>query len=486
MKFSLLACVFGTVLLASVSASDTKFVDEVRQNFEESINGELASQVNRELTASYVYQAYASFFGRADVALPGFQKFFSEASKEERDHAQKLIDYINMRGGHAKMDDIDLSKGCDAMADAGILTAPRTRACICEFSWTKSNNECGREAEGQYGLQAMEDALSLERFVNKKLLDLHKKADAAGDAHLTHILEHEFLEEQVHSIRELAGYVTRLRSFKTNYALGEYMFDQKLYGRLLVLCALCACTMAFTKDYVAEVRQNFAEKSNSELNNQMAAFHRASLVYMAYASYFDRSSVNLPGFRKFFLAASQASLKDAHKVTDYINLRGGHQQFPRLDISAACKAMKVPKSLEDSLPDDYSPQICHFVLKTDPSASLKKKKKNKQSYSFASLFASKQARQDDEQSSDEDWQHGLMALTDALLLERSLNRQLLDMVKGAAGRKDTHLRHTVEDSFLTQQTERIKKLADVITKLRRYTEQEYPLGEYVIDLEMGN
>lgn len=45
---------------------------------------------------------------------------------------------------------------------------------------------------------------------------------------LTHVLEHEFLEEQVSSIRELAGFVTRLRSFKTNYALGEYMFDQKL------------------------------------------------------------------------------------------------------------------------------------------------------------------------------------------------------------------------------------------------------------------
>lgn len=228
MKFLLL---HSLVLCGAVLASglvDDKFVSEVRQNFEESINDEIVKQIKWELTASYLYQSYASFFGRADVALPGFQKFFSAASKEERDHAQKLIDYINQRGGLAQFESIDLSQACQAMADAGIFSGPRSRPCICEFVWTRSNNECARDMEHQYGLQAMEDALSLERFVNQKLLDLHKLADDAGDAHFTHILEHDFLEEQVHSIRELAGYVTRLRSFKTNYALGEYMFDQKL------------------------------------------------------------------------------------------------------------------------------------------------------------------------------------------------------------------------------------------------------------------
>jgi len=209
-------------------SAESKFVSEVRQNFDSSVNDEIVNQIQYELTASYVYQSYASFFGRADVALSGFQKFFSEASTEERQHAQQLIDYVNLRGGHVQYDSISLQTACDAMADLGILSAPRTRPCICEFVWTKSNNECGRDLEGQYGLQAMEDALALERFVNQKLLDLHQTADRNGDAHLTHILEHDFLEEQVTSIRELAGYVTRLRSFKTNYALGEYMFDQKL------------------------------------------------------------------------------------------------------------------------------------------------------------------------------------------------------------------------------------------------------------------
>lgn len=217
----------GGALIVSVFA-ESKYVSEVRQNFASEVNDEIVKQIQRELTASYVYQSYASFFGRADVALAGFQKFFSEASKEERDHAQKLIDYVNMRGGQVQYDSIDLATACAAMADLGILSSPRSRPCICEFVWTKSNNECGDNFESQYGLQAMEDALALERFVNQKLLDLHRVADTNDDAHLTHVLEHEFLEEQVTSIRELAGYVTRLRSFKTNYALGEYMFDQKL------------------------------------------------------------------------------------------------------------------------------------------------------------------------------------------------------------------------------------------------------------------
>lgn len=221
--------VFLTCIIAATAYADLQFVDDVRQNYDELVNEELTKQIRRELTASYVYQAYASFFGRADVALPGFQKFFSESSKEEREHAQKMIDYVNQRGGIVQYDTIDLSVACDAMATQQIIFSDsRTRPCICEWVWTKSINECGSNFERQYGLQAMEDALSLERFVNDMILQLHHTADSKGDAHLTHVLEHEFLEEQVSSIRELAGHVTRLRSFKTNYALGEYMFDQKL------------------------------------------------------------------------------------------------------------------------------------------------------------------------------------------------------------------------------------------------------------------
>ena len=41
----------------------------------------------------------ATYFERDDVALHGFAKRFLENSHEERDHAEKLIKYQNMRGG---------------------------------------------------------------------------------------------------------------------------------------------------------------------------------------------------------------------------------------------------------------------------------------------------------------------------------------------------------------------------------------------------
>ncbi|KAK3800149.1 hypothetical protein RRG08_063207 [Elysia crispata] len=58
---------------------------------------------------------------------------------------------------------------------------------------------------------------------------------------MTHILEHDFLEEQVQAIYEIGLYVTRLRKFAppnrakvatSNYKLGEYLFDQKLHKSL--------------------------------------------------------------------------------------------------------------------------------------------------------------------------------------------------------------------------------------------------------------
>lgn len=48
----------------------------------------------------------SQYYARADVSLPGFAKFFSSASKEERDHAEKLMDYLNQRGGEVKLQDV--------------------------------------------------------------------------------------------------------------------------------------------------------------------------------------------------------------------------------------------------------------------------------------------------------------------------------------------------------------------------------------------
>merc|ERR1712117_463372 len=79
--------------------TDKTKMSRVRQNFHEESEALINKQINTEMHASYVYLAMSSFFNREDQALPGFSKFFRKASDEERDHAMKLIEYQNMRGG---------------------------------------------------------------------------------------------------------------------------------------------------------------------------------------------------------------------------------------------------------------------------------------------------------------------------------------------------------------------------------------------------
>jgi ferritin heavy chain len=46
-----------------------------------------------------VYLSLSAWAGHVNQALPGLEKFFKESAEEEREHAQKLINYQNRRGG---------------------------------------------------------------------------------------------------------------------------------------------------------------------------------------------------------------------------------------------------------------------------------------------------------------------------------------------------------------------------------------------------
>ena len=76
------------------------------------------------------------------------------------------------------------------------------------------------------GADAMEAALALERHVNQSLLDLHKVADAHGDAQMMDFIEGEYLKEQVEAIKELGDHCTNLK--RVGAGLGEYQFDHAL------------------------------------------------------------------------------------------------------------------------------------------------------------------------------------------------------------------------------------------------------------------
>ena len=79
---------------------------QVRQNYHEESEKGVNDQVELELYAFYTYLSMASYFARDDVALPGFSDYFRKASNEELEHAQKLMEFQNKRGGRVVFKDI--------------------------------------------------------------------------------------------------------------------------------------------------------------------------------------------------------------------------------------------------------------------------------------------------------------------------------------------------------------------------------------------
>jgi len=81
----------------------------------------------------------------------------------------------------------------------------------------------------------------------------------------------------------------------------------------------------------------------------------------------------------------------------------------------------------------------------------------------------------------DEWGSGLEALQAALALERSVNQSLLDLHKTADGHTDPQMCDFIENEYLTEQVESIKKISDYITQLKRCGSAG--LGEYIFDKE---
>jgi len=161
-----------------------------RQNFHKDCEDAINRQINMELYASYVYMSMGFYFDRDDVAFKNVKKYFLKASEEEREHATKLMEYLNMRGGR-------------------IVLQPIPKP---------SKDEWGSIHD------SFEAALDLEKKVNQSLLDIHKIASEINDPQFCDFLEHHYLEEQVKSIKELSDHLTNIK--RNGSGLGEYLFDK--------------------------------------------------------------------------------------------------------------------------------------------------------------------------------------------------------------------------------------------------------------------
>lgn len=171
-------------------------VSMARQKFSKDCEAAINEQINVEYCVSYVYHALYAYFDRDNVALKGLAKFFKEASEEEREHAEKLMEYQNKRGGRVKL-----------------------------FSLQMPPSEFDHVEKGD-ALHAMELALSLEKLTNEKLLKLHSVADSNNDPQLADFVESEFLGEQVEAIKKISEYISQLRRVGKGH--GVWHFDQML------------------------------------------------------------------------------------------------------------------------------------------------------------------------------------------------------------------------------------------------------------------
>jgi len=167
----------------------------VRQNLHPECEADINKLINIKLNASYTYLSLGMYFDRDDVALPSFSSLFLQRSEKERDQAESLLEYQNMRGGRILLQNIAKPSRDD---------------------WSG-------------GLDAIRFSLEYQKTLNASLLEVHRRAGNNMDPHLSDYLEDKFLKDSHDAIKKLGDYVsslTRLTASETHGPLGEYLFDK--------------------------------------------------------------------------------------------------------------------------------------------------------------------------------------------------------------------------------------------------------------------
>jgi len=153
-------------------------------------------------------------------------------------------------------------------------------------------------------------------------------------------------------------------------------------------------------------RQKYSEESEAAINEQINVEYNVSYIYHALFAYFDRDNVALKGLAKFFKESSEEERGHAEKFMEYQNKRGGKVKL---------QSILMPLSEFD------------HVEKGD------------------ALYA--------------------MELT--LSLEKLTTEKLLNLHKVASRNNDVQLADFVENEFLGEQVEAIKRISEYVAQLRR-------------------
>ena len=143
-------------------------------------------QINMEYWASYQYDFIWSYFDRSDIGFKNIAEYFKKASEEEREHAHKLMEYQNLRGGKVVLN-----------------TIPDVSLDFLNIN-----------SVDNFLLLSFEKALDMEQRVYESLLKMHKTADEEKDPQFADFIEGEFLKEQVEALNDVAKYVSQLKELE--------------------------------------------------------------------------------------------------------------------------------------------------------------------------------------------------------------------------------------------------------------------------------
>ena len=68
----------------------------------------MINQVNKELYSSYLYLSIANFY--AEKGLKGFSSWIKKQAEEEKEHAEKFIEYLHDNNEHVEFESIEAPK----------------------------------------------------------------------------------------------------------------------------------------------------------------------------------------------------------------------------------------------------------------------------------------------------------------------------------------------------------------------------------------
>lgn len=159
----------------------------------EKMQNALNAQINAELWSAYLYLSMS--MDASAKGLKGVANWFAIQFKEEQDHAQILINYVNARGGRVLLAAID----------------------AVQTEWSSA-------------LAMYENTLEHEQKVTSLINDLYNLAIEEKD-HATRSMLTWFVDEQVEEEENARDLIDQLRMVADD-KLGLYMVDKELAARV--------------------------------------------------------------------------------------------------------------------------------------------------------------------------------------------------------------------------------------------------------------